>query len=108
MDAAAFHLAVLSRFPSSDHQVKEKDREKKKDKNKEWKNHKLPPVHEIARENGEVVSPQKGRNKIPHWAVELKVRDYSTDCFGGYNFKLFQALKHVLYFKCKSRWLPCD
>lgn len=83
MDAAAFHLAVLSRFSSSDDQVKEKDREKKKEKNKEWKNHKLPPVHEIARENGEVVSPQKGSNKIQHWAGELKVRNYSTDCFLG-------------------------
>lgn len=28
--------------------------------------------------------------------------------FWGDNFRLFQALKHVLYFKCKSRWLPCD
>lgn len=48
----------------SDHRVKEKDREKKKEKNKEWKNHKLPPVHDIARENGEVISPQKGRDEI--------------------------------------------
>lgn len=56
--------SLSSAFPSSDHQGKDKDREKKKkEKNKEWKNHKLPPVHEIARENGEVVSPQKGRNK---------------------------------------------
>ncbi|KAM6937324.1 lysine-specific demethylase RSBN1L-like [Xenentodon cancila] len=42
-----------------DHHVKEKDRQKKKDKNKEWKNHKLPHVHDIARENGEVISPTK-------------------------------------------------
>uniref|UniRef100_A0AAX7T6U9 Round spermatid basic protein 1 like n=1 Tax=Astatotilapia calliptera TaxID=8154 RepID=A0AAX7T6U9_ASTCA len=48
-----------------DDQVKEKDREKKKEKNKEWKNHKLPPVHEIARENGEVVSPQKESKEKP-------------------------------------------
>lgn len=45
----------------SDHHVKEKDRQKKKDKNKEWKNHKLPPVHDIARENGDVISPKKGK-----------------------------------------------
>ncbi|XP_047452042.1 lysine-specific demethylase RSBN1L-like isoform X2 [Mugil cephalus] len=50
-----------------DHRVKEKDREKKKEKNKEWKNHKLPPVHDIARENGEVVSPppQKDSKEKP-------------------------------------------
>ncbi|KAK2842138.1 hypothetical protein Q5P01_012338 [Channa striata] len=42
-----------------DHRVKEKDREKKKENKKQWKNHKLPPVHDIARENGEVISPQK-------------------------------------------------
>ncbi|XP_053175544.1 lysine-specific demethylase RSBN1L-like [Scomber japonicus] len=49
-----------------DHRVKEKDREKKKDKNKEeWKSHKLPPVHDIARENGEVVSPQKESKEKP-------------------------------------------
>ena len=53
---------------TSDHRVKEKDREKKKDKNKEeWKSHKLPPVHDIARENGEVVSPQKGRTDVTSW-----------------------------------------
>ncbi|KAM9754756.1 lysine-specific demethylase RSBN1L-like isoform 1-T1 [Menidia menidia] len=45
--------------PPRDHRVKEKDRPKKKDQSKEWKNHKLPPVHDIARENGEVTSPQK-------------------------------------------------
>ncbi|XP_076589195.1 lysine-specific demethylase RSBN1L-like [Chaetodon auriga] len=48
-----------------DHRVKEKDREKKKEKNKEWKNHKLPPVHDIARENGEVISPQKESTEKP-------------------------------------------
>ncbi|XP_008299131.1 round spermatid basic protein 1-like [Stegastes partitus] len=48
-----------------DHRVKEKDREKKKEKNKEWKNHKLPPVHDIARENGEVISPQKESKEKP-------------------------------------------
>ncbi|KAM3609198.1 uncharacterized protein V6R79_010894 [Siganus canaliculatus] len=47
------------------HRVKEKDREKKKDKNKEWKNHKLPPVHDIARENGEVMSSQKESMEKP-------------------------------------------
>ncbi|XP_022610356.1 round spermatid basic protein 1-like [Seriola dumerili] len=46
-----------------DHRVKEKDREKKK--NKEWKNHKLPPVHDIARENGEVISSQKESKEKP-------------------------------------------
>ncbi|KAM3869966.1 lysine-specific demethylase RSBN1L-like [Diretmus argenteus] len=40
-----------------DHRVKEKEREKKKDK--EWKNHTLPPVNDVAKENGEVISPQK-------------------------------------------------
>lgn len=49
-------------FFSLDHSGKEKDRQKKKEKNKEWKKHKLPPVHDIVRENGEVMSPQKGRN----------------------------------------------
>lgn len=58
MDVAAFHLPLSPPLLFPDHRVKEKDREKKK--NKEWKNHKLPPVHDIARENGEVVSPQKG------------------------------------------------
>ncbi|KAM9352390.1 lysine-specific demethylase RSBN1L-like [Symphorus nematophorus] len=48
-----------------DHRVKEKDRDKKKEKNKEWKNHKLPPVHDIARENGEVISPQKESTEKP-------------------------------------------
>ncbi|TKS73327.1 Round spermatid basic protein 1-like protein [Collichthys lucidus] len=46
-----------------DHRVKEKDREKKK--NKEWKNHKMPPVHDISRENGEAVSPQKESTEKP-------------------------------------------
>ncbi|KAA8590241.1 hypothetical protein FQN60_014175 [Etheostoma spectabile] len=48
-----------------DHHVKEKDREKKKEKSKEWKSHKLPPVHDIARENGEVISPQKESKDTP-------------------------------------------
>ncbi|XP_069018324.1 lysine-specific demethylase RSBN1L-like [Embiotoca jacksoni] len=48
-----------------DHRAKEKDREKKKEKNKEWKNHKLPPVNDIARENGEVISPQKESKDKP-------------------------------------------
>lgn len=61
---AAFHLTLSRLLLSSDHRVKDKDREKKKEKNKEWKNHKLPPVHDIARENGEVISPQKGRDLI--------------------------------------------
>lgn len=70
VDVAAFHLTVCLSFfflfySTSDHRVKEKDREKKKEKNKEeWKSHKLPPVHDIARENGEVVSPQKGRDEM--------------------------------------------
>ncbi|XP_061578061.1 lysine-specific demethylase RSBN1L-like [Cololabis saira] len=45
--------------PQRDHHVKEKDRQKKKDKNKEWRSHKLPHVHDIARENGGVISPIK-------------------------------------------------
>uniref|UniRef100_A0A3P8S3G4 Round spermatid basic protein 1 like n=1 Tax=Amphiprion percula TaxID=161767 RepID=A0A3P8S3G4_AMPPE len=53
------------KMPQRDHRVKEKDREKKKEKNKEWKNHKLPPVHDIARENGEVISPQKESKEKP-------------------------------------------
>ncbi|KAM7396565.1 hypothetical protein PAMP_019598 [Pampus punctatissimus] len=49
-----------------DHRVKEKDRDKKKEKNKqEWKSHKFPPVHDIARENGGVVSPQKESKEKP-------------------------------------------
>ncbi|XP_054892257.1 lysine-specific demethylase RSBN1L-like [Poeciliopsis prolifica] len=47
-----------------DHSVKEKDRQKKKEKNKEWKKHKLPPVHDIVRENGEVMSPQKESKEV--------------------------------------------
>ncbi|XP_029908740.1 lysine-specific demethylase RSBN1L-like isoform X2 [Myripristis murdjan] len=42
-----------------DYRVKDKERDKKKEKDKEWKNHKLPPVNDIARENGDVISPQK-------------------------------------------------
>ena len=64
VDVAAVHLTVSLLLLLSDHRVKEKDREKKKEKNKEWKNHTLPPVHDIARENGEVISPQKGRDEI--------------------------------------------
>ncbi|KAM8861494.1 lysine-specific demethylase RSBN1L-like [Synchiropus picturatus] len=45
--------------PRRDERVKNKDKEKKKDKNKEWKNHKLPPEHDMSRENGEVFSPRK-------------------------------------------------
>ncbi|XP_068579024.1 lysine-specific demethylase RSBN1L-like [Cebidichthys violaceus] len=50
-----------------DHHVKEKDREKKKEKSKEWKNHMLTPVtlHDFARENGEVMSPQKESKEKP-------------------------------------------
>ncbi|CAN9499195.1 unnamed protein product [Ophioblennius macclurei] len=48
-----------------DHRAKEKDRQKKKEKSKEWKNHKMPPVHDIARENGEVISPQKDSKEKP-------------------------------------------
>ncbi|KAM9377125.1 lysine-specific demethylase RSBN1L-like [Pholidichthys leucotaenia] len=48
-----------------DHKVKEKDREMKKDKNKEWKNHKRPPVHDIARENGDVISSLKESKEKP-------------------------------------------
>lgn len=59
--AAAFHLTLCPPLLLSDHRGKDKDREKKKEKSKEWKNHKLPPVHDIARENGEAISPQKGR-----------------------------------------------
>ncbi|KAM4734778.1 lysine-specific demethylase RSBN1L-like [Anableps anableps] len=47
-----------------DHSVKEKDRQKKKEKNKEWKKHKLPPVHDIVRENGEVMPPQKESKEV--------------------------------------------
>ncbi|KAM9807779.1 lysine-specific demethylase RSBN1L-like [Neosynchiropus ocellatus] len=45
--------------PRRDERVKNKEKEKKKDKNKEWKNHKLPPEHDMSRENGEVFSPRK-------------------------------------------------
>lgn len=63
-DLAAFHLTLSPILLFSDHHAKEKDREKKKEKSKEWENHKLPPVHDIARENGEVISPQKGRDDM--------------------------------------------
>uniref|UniRef100_H3D3J4 Round spermatid basic protein 1 like n=1 Tax=Tetraodon nigroviridis TaxID=99883 RepID=H3D3J4_TETNG len=36
------------------------------------RNHKLPPVHDIARENGEVISPQKGRNRLHPEALQSK------------------------------------
>ncbi|XP_072292103.1 uncharacterized protein [Eucyclogobius newberryi] len=42
--------------PQRDDRVKE---ERKKEKSKEWKNHKLPSVHDMGRENGEVMSPLK-------------------------------------------------
>ncbi|RVE71994.1 hypothetical protein OJAV_G00057160 [Oryzias javanicus] len=47
-----------------DHHVKEKDRQRKKDKKKEWKNNSLPPVHDITRENGDVIFPQKDKEKL--------------------------------------------
>lgn len=63
---AAFHLPLSPPLLLSDDHVKEKDREKKKEKSKEWKNHMLTPVtsHDFARENGEVLSPQKGRDDM--------------------------------------------
>lgn len=57
-----FKKKIISHFLLSlDH--KDKERDKKKEKKKEWKNHNLPPVHDIARENGEAISPQKGRDE---------------------------------------------
>uniref|UniRef100_A0A3Q3Q8L0 Round spermatid basic protein 1 like n=1 Tax=Monopterus albus TaxID=43700 RepID=A0A3Q3Q8L0_MONAL len=53
-----------------DHRIKEEDREKKNEKNKEWRNHKPPPGHDISRENGEVVSPQKELKEKPKAASE--------------------------------------
>ncbi|XP_068459162.1 lysine-specific demethylase RSBN1L-like isoform X2 [Clinocottus analis] len=55
-----------------DHHVKEKDREKKKEKSKEWKHHMLTPVtlHDFARENGEVLSPQKESKEKPNVGSE--------------------------------------
>ncbi|XP_036000947.1 lysine-specific demethylase RSBN1L [Fundulus heteroclitus] len=47
-----------------DHGAKEKDGQKKEKKNKEWKAHKLPPVHDMVRENGEATSPQKESKEI--------------------------------------------
>uniref|UniRef100_A0A1A7YP06 Round spermatid basic protein 1-like n=1 Tax=Iconisemion striatum TaxID=60296 RepID=A0A1A7YP06_9TELE len=48
-----------------DYNENEKDRQKKKEKTREWKNHKMPPVHDIVRENGDVISPQKeSREKL--------------------------------------------
>ncbi|XP_020510776.2 lysine-specific demethylase RSBN1L [Labrus bergylta] len=44
-----------------DHRVKEKE----KKKSKEWKNHRTPPLHDIARENGEVFSPQEDCQEKP-------------------------------------------
>lgn len=55
------YCSLFSLFPSLDHIAKEKDRQKNKEKNKEWKNHQMPPVHDIVRENGDVTS-QRGRN----------------------------------------------
>ncbi|XP_071772186.1 lysine-specific demethylase RSBN1L-like [Centroberyx gerrardi] len=48
-----------------DYRVKDKERDKKKEKDKEWKNHNLPPVNDIARENGEVITPQKESKEKP-------------------------------------------
>lgn len=56
-------LTLLSMVLLPDHHVKEKDRQRKKDKKKEWKNNSLPPVHDITRENGDVIFPQKGKKK---------------------------------------------
>ncbi|XP_056138487.1 lysine-specific demethylase RSBN1L-like [Lampris incognitus] len=47
-----------------DPRIKGKDRDKKKELDKEWKNYKLPPVNDISRENGEAVSPQKDSKEI--------------------------------------------
>lgn len=69
---AAFHLTLSPFVLPSDQRAKDKDREKKKEKNKEWKNHKLPPVHDIARENGEAISPQKGRDVVSGGLVRMK------------------------------------
>ncbi len=69
---AAFQLTLSLFLLFSDHHVKEKDREKKREKNKEWKNHKLPPVHDIARENGEVISSQKGGDEIKRGPAEIQ------------------------------------
>lgn len=52
-------LFFCSLFLSSDHSVKEKDRQKK-EKNKEWKHHQMPPAHDILRENGDVASQTGG------------------------------------------------
>ncbi|XP_028304877.1 round spermatid basic protein 1-like [Gouania willdenowi] len=41
------------------HRAKDKDRDKKKDRAREQKNHVVPPVHEIARENGGLMCSQK-------------------------------------------------
>uniref|UniRef100_A0A1A8U867 Round spermatid basic protein 1-like n=1 Tax=Nothobranchius furzeri TaxID=105023 RepID=A0A1A8U867_NOTFU len=41
-----------------DYSGNENDRQKK-EKTREWKNHKMPPVHDFVRENGDVISPQK-------------------------------------------------
>lgn len=51
--------------------MKEKDREKKK--KKDLKNHKLQPVSDIVRENGDVISPQKG-NVGTHCRIYLKIQ----------------------------------
>ncbi|XP_068169981.1 lysine-specific demethylase RSBN1L-like [Antennarius striatus] len=52
-----------------DHRLKEKDRDKK-EKNKDWKNYKLHPVHDVAKENGDVVSPQKESTEKPKSGIE--------------------------------------
>ncbi|XP_037307320.2 lysine-specific demethylase RSBN1L-like [Pungitius pungitius] len=58
-----------------DHHVKEKDGEKK-EKSNEWKNHMLTPVtlHDFARENGEVISPQKECKEKPNAESEDDLR----------------------------------
>ncbi|XP_023811155.1 round spermatid basic protein 1-like isoform X1 [Oryzias latipes] len=53
------------KMPPRDPHVKEKDRQRKKEKKNEWKNNSLlPPVHDITRENGEVLFPQKDKEKL--------------------------------------------
>ncbi|XP_034541688.1 lysine-specific demethylase RSBN1L-like [Notolabrus celidotus] len=54
-------MKMLQRDPP----VKEKEKEKKKEKSKDWKNHRVPPLHDIARENGETNSSPKDSKEKP-------------------------------------------
>lgn len=41
----------------------------------------MPPVHDIARENGEAISPQKGGNELYNELIKYSVLVNLVSCF---------------------------